>query len=95
MKTYSTTTTGGALLSALAAVENAGTFSNCYGMSFSHTTDANVVVRKDSASGDIIGVLRTVDEKESDHLMFPIKPVPVSDIHYDITTGGPLILFLE
>lgn len=95
MRPISTTTTGGALLSALAEVENAGTFINCYGMSFSHTTDANVVVRENSASGNIMGVLRTVDEKESDHLMFPIKPVKLQDVHYNITTGGTLILYVE
>lgn len=95
MRPLSTTTTGGALISALAEVTNPDSFTKCYGASFSHTTDANVVIRMNSATGNIFAVLRTVDEKESDHMFFPIRALELKDIYYNITTGGTLILFVE
>jgi len=98
MIAYSTTTTGGALISALSAVSEAGTFSRLLAAHFSHSTDANAVIRDGSggsATGTILCTLRTVDEDEADDFTWPGEGYPLSDVYYDITTGGTLILYVE
>ena len=99
MIAYSTTTTGGALLSALSGVATPGSFTKILGARFHLTTDANVVIRIDSSSGSVVTTLKTVDESETDETWFRNGDgsigIACKDVYYDITTGGTAIIYIE
>jgi len=92
MRAVSTTTTGGALISALAGV-TAGTITKVLGAMMHHTTDANCVLKELASDGNNFATLKVVDEAEMAKIWFP-GGLLMKDVYYTLS-AGTLILYIE
>ena len=93
MTAHLTTTTGGALLSALAAISTPGTIRRCRGILLHHTGDANVVVL-DGTDGVNFWTLKVTDEMQCASVIFPDDgyPLTAGDIYYTLSAGTAIFL---
>lgn len=89
-----TTTTSGALISALSSVATAGTFSYFRGAMMHHTGDANAVILQDSSAGTNIATLKVTDETQTDQIWFDSGDIPLDDVYYTLS-AGTLIIYVE
>ena len=95
---HTTTSTGGALLSALSSVGSAGTFTKLLGVRMHHTTDANVVVELNASCGPIGTTLKVTDEVQPDEFWFRNGDgsigIECNNVYYTLS-AGTAIFYIE